>query len=228
MRLIWQPALWVEGCCPASLLTAVRLGLHDFRHSQGRLVQIMASEFIEDYIAKRYEDQVGWYDKKAGWNRWWYSRIQWTMIVFSAVTPVLLSARHELPQTVAVFTSLGVAILAAGLKAFRFEELWFNYRSTCEALRTQFYLFRAGLGDFSNPETREARFVETVEAMLSRENTLWLSSANSDRKREEEPEGRGKGPGEGDPGRGDAPDHGDAPMLAGSGAGPGNGAGRRP
>ena len=37
------------------------------------------------------------------------------------------------------------------------------------------YLYEAGLSDYQQSEEREAQFIDRVEALLARENTLWLS-----------------------------------------------------
>jgi hypothetical protein len=36
-------------------------------------------------------------------------------------------------------------------------------------------LYDAGLADYQLPADRQAQFVDKVEALLARENTLWLS-----------------------------------------------------
>jgi hypothetical protein len=79
---------------------------------------------------------------------------------------------------IATLTSVIVVILTAALKTFKYQENWINYRTTCEALKKEKYLYDAGLSDYQLSDDREAQFVEKVEALLSRENTLWLSVQN--------------------------------------------------
>ena len=45
---------------------------------------------FKSYIEDRYQDQVKWYDRKAGVNQAIYNRMQWTIIILAAVTPVLV------------------------------------------------------------------------------------------------------------------------------------------
>ena len=75
----------------------------------------------------------------------------------------------------ATLASVAVVILTAALKTFKYQENWISYRTTCEALKKEKYLYDAGLGDYQPGEDREAQFVDRVEALLTRENTLWLS-----------------------------------------------------
>ena len=37
------------------------------------------------------------------------------------------------------------------------------------------YLFDAGLSDYQQSEDKQAEFIDRVEALLSREHTIWLS-----------------------------------------------------
>lgn len=142
---------------------------------------------FQDYVNERYLDQIQWYDRKSLWNQKWYSRLQWGMIGLAAVTPVLISINFRVSsypflQWVPVVSSVIVAVLASALKTFKFQENWINYRTTCETLKKEIHLCRAGVGEYKKVEDREALFVERVENLISRENTLWLITA----KREEE------------------------------------------
>ncbi len=75
----------------------------------------------------------------------------------------------------ATLTSVIVVILTAALKTFKYQENWINYRTTCEALKKEKYFYDAGLSDYQQSDDREAQFIDRVEALLARENTLWLS-----------------------------------------------------
>ena len=47
----------------------------------------MDQEAFSKYLKDRYQDQVDWYDRKAGQNQKIYRRFQWALIWLSAVTP---------------------------------------------------------------------------------------------------------------------------------------------
>jgi hypothetical protein len=140
----------------------------------------MDTEKFQKYLKERYYDQTNWYDTKSLWNQKWYRRLQWGLIVFSAMTPVLIAIDWGLPtypllRWVPIITSVFVAILASALKTFKFQENWINYRTTCETLKKEIQFYEAGIGEYANAEDKEALFVERVENLISRENTLWLS-----------------------------------------------------
>ena len=76
---------------------------------------------------------------------------------------------------VATIFSIVVAILAAALKAFKYQENWINYRTTCETLKKEWFYYEARIGDYSTAEDPQALFVERSEALISRENTMWTA-----------------------------------------------------
>lgn len=140
----------------------------------------MDAERFQKYLKERYYDQISWYDKKSLKNQKWYTWLQWGLIFFSAITPVLIAidwnlTTYPLLKWIPIITSIIVSVLASALKAFKFQENWINYRTTCETLKKEIYFYEAGIGEYANAKDREALFVKRVENLISRENTLWLS-----------------------------------------------------
>ena len=148
----------------------------------------MDQDAFSNYVTQRYEREMGWYDGKAVKNQAIYRRMQWTLIVLAAVTPILIEL--EPPPLGgdwihwATLTSGVVAILTAGLKTFKYQENWINYRTTCETLRKERHFYDAGLGDYGTAQDKEALFVERVESLISRENTMWVSTHKAETKSE--------------------------------------------
>ena len=140
----------------------------------------MEKETFQHYIVKRYEPAINWYDTKSIWNQHFYRILQWSLIVLSTITPVIIAGQAKypiIPAWVPLLTSTIVAVISSGLKAFKYEEHWLNYRTTCETLKKERHFFNAELEDYKTAEDKEALFVERVEALISRENTLWLSTS---------------------------------------------------
>ncbi len=82
----------------------------------------------------------------------------------------------SLPVAIASVTSAVVAILAANLKTFNYRQKWLSYRTTCETLVKEQYVYEAAIGDYRTTEDKEALFVERVESVIARENTMWIST----------------------------------------------------
>ena len=151
----------------------------------------MDQEAFSKYLTERYEDQIGWYDKKAADNQRIYRRLQWSVIVLAAITPVLIALDMDERLIeglgyVPTVTSAIVAILTAGLSTFKYQEHWINYRTTCETLRKEKNYYDAGLGDYRTTTDREALFIDRVESLISRENTMWVSTHKTETKLEEQ------------------------------------------
>jgi len=135
-------------------------------------------EEFKAFRENRYQYQLDWYDRKAGENQRHYRRMQWAVVVLAAVTPVLIEIEGAWIRSLHLptVTSAVVAILTAGLKTFKYQENWINYRTTCETLRKEQYLYTAGLDEYRDAADKEAVFVERVEGLMSRENTKWVST----------------------------------------------------
>ncbi len=135
----------------------------------------MEKEDFQKYLKERYEDQINWYDKKSAWNQKLYWYFQWSVIILATITPVLVAMPQKNRWPAVIIAAL-VAIGTSILKTFKYQENWINYRTTCETLRKEIHFYRAGLGDYRDSEDREALFVERVESLISRENTMWLTT----------------------------------------------------
>ena len=129
---------------------------------------------FDRYLQERYRDQIKWYENKSASNKRLYLWFQWAVIVLSSALPVLIVSLPATYQWATVGIAIILAVGTAGLKTFKFQELWVGYRTIAETLKKEEYAHRAQLGDYKQCDDREALFVERVEALISRENTLWV------------------------------------------------------
>jgi len=136
-----------------------------------------------DPIVDRLEDQIAWYDSKAGKYQKSYKRIKVVEIVAAALIP-FLSALHlsgvnsHLPITIGTVTALlGVLItvLEGILQLYQYQQAWVTYRATCEALRHEKYTYIAHAGVYAAAADARALLAERVETIGSQENTKWAS-----------------------------------------------------
>ncbi len=73
-------------------------------------------------------------------------------------------------------TSVLVAILATSLKTFKFEENWGQLSDHVRNVEKGNPFFDAGIDEYKDSQDKEGLFVKRVEALISRENTLWLTT----------------------------------------------------
>ena len=141
----------------------------------------MTDEKFEEYLNERYRDQISYYDAKAGWNKRMYNLFQLSVIIVSAVMPVLVVSTFETTfdskylKWATAGLSLLLAIGTSALKAFKFQENWLNYRQLAETLKQEKYFYEADLGGYANAADKRAMFVDHVESLISRENAIWTN-----------------------------------------------------
>ena len=128
-----------------------------------------------DPVMERLEDQISWYDTKSRSSRKWFKWIKTTEIVAAAVIPLL--AASTIPHARAVTAVLGVLITAfeGVLQLNQFHENWISYRSTCESLKHEKFMFLAGASPYTNADRPRALLAERVESLLAGEHAKWAS-----------------------------------------------------
>lgn len=128
-----------------------------------------------DPIIQRLEEQIAWYDSKSSSNMRWFKRIKILEIAFAAVIPLLAASR--LPRAAVATGILGVLVtLFEGMiQLNQFHENWIRYRSTCESLKHEKYVYLANAGPYANVERPRALLAERIESIVSQEHAKWAT-----------------------------------------------------
>lgn len=140
----------------------------------------MTDEEFRKYINTRYEPQIEWYSRRAKRNHNAYLVFQWLAVVLSALTPILIVVGDGWLKWLAVAVAALVAISTSAVKTFKYQEQWINYRTTCETLKKEIHLHDANIHDYAHTNDKKALFVDRVESLRSRENTLWVYTHDRD------------------------------------------------
>ena len=142
----------------------------------------IASTPSSDPIMDRLEDQIAWYDRKSQINQRYYKRIKVTEIVAAALIPFLSAV--DFKHVLVVTAGLGVLItvLEGLLHLYQFQQNWTNYRSTCEQLKHEKYLYLGEASPYSNAADRRALLAERIESLVSQEHAKWASLQQQDTK----------------------------------------------
>jgi hypothetical protein len=135
-----------------------------------------------DPIIDRLEDQIDWYDRKSKTNMRAFKRIKMAEIIAAAVIPFL--AVSHIPYSAIATGALGVIITVfeGMLQLNQFHENWITYRSTCESLKHEKYMFFARAAPYSNVADPRALLAERVESQVSQEHAKWSSHQQQDAK----------------------------------------------
>ena len=123
---------------------------------------------------ERLEDQLTWYDRQSSFNQAWYKRLKIIQVLTASVIP--LAAGLNAPSVVAA--SLGViVVISEGLQSLnQFHENWIAYRSTCEELKHEKYLWLAKAGPYAAAKDSTSLLAERIESLISREHAKWVST----------------------------------------------------
>ena len=130
----------------------------------------MSEEQDSGYI--RLESQIKWYDKKSVCSQRWFKHLKLIEIIVAAGIPLVA------PYFSLVAGTLGMVIVALeGVQHLgRFQNNWIVYRSTCEALQHEKYLYLAEAGPYEEMERERAKklLARRVESLISTEHAKWL------------------------------------------------------
>jgi Protein of unknown function (DUF4231) len=98
-----------------------------------------------------------------------------------------LLAIFSIPYSDKVTAVLGLIILIVeGLQQLnQYQTNWISYRSTCEALRHEKYLYLAGTGPYANADQVLPLLADRIEGLISQEHAKWLSARQQAGKHEE-------------------------------------------
>ncbi|MBV8546859.1 MAG: DUF4231 domain-containing protein [Acidobacteria bacterium] len=137
-----------------------------------------------DPVIERLEDQISWYDRKSSSNQRIYKRIEVTEIVAAAVIPFLPAL--PIPNVSWVAGALGVVItvLEGLLHLNQYQQNWIAYRSTCESLKHEKYVYIAKASPYAGVADPRALLAERVESLVSQEHAKWASAQQETTKKQ--------------------------------------------
>jgi hypothetical protein len=122
---------------------------------------------------RRLEDQIDWYDRKSGENQRWFKGLKLCQIVTAAAIPV--AAGVSAPVWLIGGGGAFIVVLEGLQQLQQYQQNWTTYRSTCERLRHEKFLFLARAGSYSTVPNPETLLAERVEGLVSQEHAAWVS-----------------------------------------------------
>jgi hypothetical protein len=121
----------------------------------------------------RLEDQIRWYDAKSRSCQIKFKLLK-GLEIFSAVA-ITLAGSSEMKGHITAYLGALVLVVEAIEHLNQYQQNWISYRSTCEALKHEKYLFLAVAGPYSTAAEPIKLLAERVEALISREHAKWVS-----------------------------------------------------
>jgi hypothetical protein len=135
-----------------------------------------------DPIYERLEDQIQWYDAKSRSAQRIFKRIKVTEILAAAAIPLLSGLTFRWDKLTIAGLGVVITILEGMLHLNQYQMLWSTYRSTCEALKHEKYIYLAGAGPYTGAENPHAMLAERVESLVSQEHAQWSSMQQQSQK----------------------------------------------
>jgi hypothetical protein len=132
-------------------------------------------ELLDDPIYARLQDQIDWYNRKSTSAQHIFKRMKVVEILAAAMIPFLagLSFRH----VTLITGGLGVLItvLEGILHLNQYQQNWASYRSTCEQLKHEKFMYLGQAGPYAGAANARALLSERIESLVSQEHAQWAS-----------------------------------------------------
>jgi Protein of unknown function (DUF4231) len=125
-------------------------------------------------VWERLEDQIDWYDRKSQKNQRRFKQLKVCQIVVAAVIPVL-AAVPDAPVWLLGGLGAFIVVLEGLQQLQQYQQNWTSYRTTCERLNNEKFLFIARAGSYAVAPKPEALLAERVEGVISKEHAGWVS-----------------------------------------------------
>ena len=128
-----------------------------------------------DPTIERLEDQIKWYDARSRYNQRMFKWLKTATIVAAVAIPLCASQGAQLAIISGVLGAL-IALIEGIQQLNQYQQNWITYRSTCEALKHEKYLFLANAGPYAAAENPKTLLAERVESQVSQEHAKWAAT----------------------------------------------------
>lgn len=133
---------------------------------------------IEDTIIRQRVQQVlEWNIKKSTYHKWLFYILNIVIIILNAFIPILNQIGYY-DLLITIFAST-TAVITSIITLINFKDVWYRYRSSAEAIKSECIKLRGQVGDYSLDD-RERTFIINVESIVSNERNLWQQSRFND------------------------------------------------
>jgi Protein of unknown function (DUF4231) len=122
----------------------------------------------------RLQDQIDWYDRKSGSNQKAYRRLKICTMTAAALVPFIANLSAA-PKEITAGLGVLIVVLEGLQQIYQYHANWISYRSTCEALKHEKYLYLAKAGTYAKADNPHVLLAEQVESLVSQENSKWTS-----------------------------------------------------
>lgn len=151
----------------------------------------MENSPLKTYIEKRVLDQIIWYDQKSVEKQTRFKKLTIVNIILNAIIPivVLFSDYSILVKALVTGLSSSAGAINAIVALCEFKDLWIQYRSNCELLKSTLHRFFLKSGEFRHIADDQSALMDALvascEEYFTKEFQSWVVVTNGDRKTED-------------------------------------------
>ena len=137
----------------------------------------------EEYMNKRVNRQLNYFDKKSGFNQKRYKFYKVITIVCAVLIPFISGLSFENSQIATGLLGIIIATSEGILSLNKYEENWVENRLTNEILKQEklFFQTRTNHYDVENDKEAFQLFVERIETILAKESASWKSMMSQEK-----------------------------------------------
>ena len=143
-----------------------------------------ATDYSSSPAWARLQDQLDWYDRKSQVCQSRFKLLKICQLVTAAAIPV--AAGVSAPSWLVGGAGALIVVLEGVQQLEQYQQNWTSYRSTCEQLKHEQFLFLAGSGPYGTAPEPEALLAERVESLVSQEHAAWVANRDDANKKMEE------------------------------------------
>lgn len=132
---------------------------------------------MSSYIDNRLLAQIEWYDRKSALYQKNYKRFTSITFLLSACIPIfsLLLDLGLAIKLIVVALSSSITIITSIMSLYNYKDLWIQYRSNCEILKSVLHRYKTKTGEFCS-KSNQANFkllVSSCEEYMTNEFKCW-------------------------------------------------------
>src|SRR5262249_24805828 len=122
----------------------------------------------ENVTLDRLEDQIEWYGRKSSFNQRRFKVLKAAQLLTAAAIPVV--ATLDLHAAVAAALGASIVVIEGLIQLNQYQQNWVSYRSTCEALLHEKYLYLAHAGPYAEAaDGGVPMLADRIEGLISQE-----------------------------------------------------------
>lgn len=147
----------------------------------------MENSPLKTYIEERVIDQIVWYDQKSAEKQTRFKQLTGANIILNAIIPivVLLSDYGVFVKLLVTGLSSSAGAINAIVALCGYKDLWIQYRSNCELLKSTLHRFFLKAGEFRHIADDQSALMDALvvscEEYFTKEFQTWVVVTNGDR-----------------------------------------------